>query len=186
MRTPDDYVYNLTIPGFMTPIELFLLDCMVSNLQPGSVVVEIGSMFGRSAYCMARSNPEITLYCIDPWRGEDVTHRPPRKNLLSVFQSFTTTCPNIITKQIEQGQAHIEWDAAPVDMVFIDAAGHTNPLEWEIVQHWIPKIKSGGILAGHDCHPNSPDVIANVSLLEEMGYQKLPIMRGSKIWSFKI
>jgi hypothetical protein len=121
-------------------------------------------------------------------RGEDVTPRPPHKNyknLLSVFQSFTASCPNIIIKQIEQ--AHIDWDAAPVNMVFIDAAGHTNPLEWEIIQHWIPKIKSGGILAGHDYHPAFPDVIANYSLLEEMGYQKLlPIIGGSAIWSFKI
>jgi len=61
MRTHDDYVYNLTIPGFMVPIELFLLDYMVSNLQPGSVVVEIGSLFGVLKY---DRRPSLNTECL--------------------------------------------------------------------------------------------------------------------------
>lgn len=183
MRTPNDTTYNLSIPGFMRPVELRHLDGLVSTLAPGAIVVEVGSMFGRSSYCIAKSNPGVTLYCVDQWKGDVVPRYPEFTNSLTEFQKYTAACPNIITKHIEQ--THVEWDGGKVDMVFIDAGCHANPIEWEIVQYWLPKIKNGGLLTGHDYHPVYPDVIANVARLENMGYRKLSPRLNSSIWSFK-
>ena len=189
MRTENEIINNLYIPGYMNRVELAHLDNMISELTPGSIAVEVGSMHGRSAYCLAKSNPDVVLFCIDHWLGEDIasfkiTGGVTCVNSLEVFLENTRDCPNIIHKQITQ--TNIEWNDELVDMVFIDAGSHSNPIEWEIVQYWLPKIKPGGILAGHDHHPNFPDVIQNTTILEKLGLNRLRMLSDSKIWSFKI
>jgi predicted O-methyltransferase YrrM len=184
MRLPEEIEYNLTIPGWMWPIELVHLDSLVSSLPCNSVVVEIGSLHGRSGYCMAKSNKDIVLYCIDLWLDKTIIPGSRYKNTIDVFRKFTKDCPNIISIQITE--TNVVWNNTIVDMVFIDAGSHSNPVEWDIIQYWIPKIKPGGILSGHDYHTNYPDVITNVNKLTNMGYDALPMIPGSMIWSFKI
>jgi predicted O-methyltransferase YrrM len=185
MRSPEEIVYNLTIPGWMWTKELEHLDSLVSLLLAGSTVVEIGSLHGRSAYCMAKSNKNIVLYCVDLWLGnKTIIPVSPYKNTIEVFREFTKDCPNIIAMQTVK--TNVVWNDSMVDMVFIDAGAHTNPIEWDIIQYWLPRIKPGGILCGHDYHTNFPDVIANVNKLSSMGYTALPMTFGSMIWGFVI
>ena len=43
-----------------------------------------------------------------------------------------------------------------LEFVFIDAS-HEYEDVLNDLQAWFPKIKKGGILAGHDCYPNNPE-----------------------------
>ena len=72
-------------------------------------------------------------------------------------------------------------DPRPIDIFFIDAT-HNNPGDWDIIQHFLPFVKSGGIVAGHDYSPyinihgvSFPDVNLNVHRLEEIFNQKAKV-----------
>lgn len=188
MRTVQEIKYNISIPGWMSFVELHQLDFLVSALPANSIVIEIGSLHGRSGYCMAKANPNITLYCIDYWLGqESVTRIGSQKNTLEVFQHFTKDCNNIITRKIDR-KNNVDWDDTLVDMVFVDAS-HRNPDDWDIISYWLPKIKPGGILSGHDYCSKFPDVVDNVKRLCDLGLESLPLSdlpSISSIWAFRI
>ena len=167
----------------MQTLELEHLDEIISKISAGGIVVEIGSLYGRSAYCLAKSNPGITLYCID-YFNVNLVAIPPYHASRQTFQYFTKDCPNIVPVQLLPEQV-MPRRLTMVDMVFIDAV-HRNPRDWEFIDFWLPKIKPGGILCGHDCSPAWPDVIVNAARLEELGYARLPMRPGSSIYSFVI
>ena len=43
-----------------------------------------------------------------------------------------------------------------LDFVFIDASHEYEHVKADILK-WYPKVKNGGVLAGHDCYPNNPE-----------------------------
>ena len=48
---------------------------------------------------------------------------------------------------------------------------------------WLPKVKTGGIIAGHDYHDGGPGVIKAVN--ETFGKNKLRFADGS-VWYYKV
>lgn len=183
MRTISEITYNETIPGHMMPIELDHLDSLASSIPAGGIIVEIGSLYGRSGYCLATANPEVTVYCTDLW-NPNVIAVPPYCNAIELFSRFTATCTNIRPRKVVYGGNMFELDEN-IDMLFLDAV-HENPSDWSHIQYWLPKIKPGGILSGHDYNPLWPDVVTNVQRLENAGYQRMPMVSGSTIWCFRI
>lgn len=136
-----------------------LYSSMVSKFDNGSHFVEVGTWKGRSACFMAveiiNSGKDIKFDCVDTWEfvttskeiGEDKF-----SNLFSIFLS-----------NIEPVKDHINivkslsWDGAKfyddnsLDFVFIDAAHDHESVTKDLVS-WFPKVKNGGIIAGHDYH----------------------------------
>jgi hypothetical protein len=107
-------------------------------------------------------------------------------NTWEEFQKNTAEFKNIITiRGLTPNDAKYA-DQRPIDIYFIDAS-HRNPDDWDIIEHFLPFIKSGGIVAGHDytlyntgCLMTFPDVNQNVHRLEEMFNQKAKIT--SRFW----
>ena len=50
------------------------------------------------------------------------------------------------------------------DLVFVDAS-HAYSKAKEDIEHWLPKVKRGGILAGHDYYMRWPGVVKAVNEL---------------------
>lgn len=60
---------NRAIPGQMTDGELRRLIDLARAVPPGGVIVEVGSLYGLSAWHMAKHcSPGTRVFCIDPWK----------------------------------------------------------------------------------------------------------------------
>jgi len=58
----------------------------------------------------------------------------------------------------------IYWWNEPIDFIFEDSSHH-YPQIHDTLQFWVPLIKSGGLIAGHDYHSGWPDVMREVEQL---------------------
>jgi predicted O-methyltransferase YrrM len=191
--TPDEFKKNEEIPGWFGIGDIKGLSELASSVTDGTII-ELGSMHGRSAYCLSKSSPTSKIFCLDYWSGWmcKTADGIERSNSLETFKSYTTECENVTAVQLFlDKKTEPSWEE-PVDMVFIDIS-HTNPDDWNVIEFWLPKIKKGGIICGHDyyCEKNSkivhyPDVVENVARLETMLGKKMKLHDYSCIWSFVV
>jgi predicted O-methyltransferase YrrM len=101
------------------------------------------------------SGKNIRFDCVDTWDFVDTSSEISEKqceNLYNIFLSNIEPVQNNIN--IVKG---ISWEIASnyqddsLDFVFIDA-GHDYDSVTKDITNWYPKIKNGGIIAGHDYH----------------------------------
>lgn len=193
--------YKTEVLGWMVESELKVLETIAKQVPVNGNIVEVGSMFGRSAVCFAMSaDPSVTINCIDYFptdmrqqhgcSDEDSIKNgfPIANKLYNVEQDFienTKEFSNI--KMIKGDSPHLlVYTPDPIDLFFLDA-GHSNPNDWDNLCHFIPYMKLNGVIAGHDYHPTQfPDVCENVRRLEELFDIKAELYPGSSIWSIKV
>ena len=122
------------------------------------VVIEVGSWKGCSSAVIASVIKTVggTLWCIDHWQGntgvrahEEASHR----DILAVFRAnmrslgfFDIVYP-IVADSLSASRMMNDNIA---DIVFIDADHHYQAVKRDIAI-WLPKVKKGGIISGHDC-----------------------------------
>ena len=136
-------------------------DLIASKLVPGDVVVEVGSYLGRStAYLSSKINPHALIIAVDPWpHFEPIAERVEvREGLYSCFLSnvLQCGCRNVLplrTTSLVASQI-VRNDLAAV---FLDG-DHSYEAVKADIESWMPKIKPGGILAGHDYGAEHPGV----------------------------
>lgn len=107
--------------------------------------VEVGSWKGRSACFMAveiiNSHKSIKFDCVDCWLdnkiyNEFIDNISPVHNFINVIRHYSTV-------------ASTHYQDNSLDFVFIDAH-HTYKAVTDDIKYWYPKVKEGGIIAGHD------------------------------------
>lgn len=155
----------IEIQGFLSESEAQKLFSSASGLKESSpIIVEIGSHLGKSSFVLAKAlqgKGGGKLYCIDPFDGSgDITavSHYQKKEILGEKTLFQEFIKNIKKNRLEayiypkQGMSHEVIKTFPedkIDMVFIDG-NH----DWESVRQdyldWVPKLKTGGVLAMHD------------------------------------
>lgn len=142
-----------------------LYKSMVERFPSGSKFVEVGSWKGMSSAYMsveiANSNKDIDFYCVDTWEGsiEHSRYGIDTSNLYDVFldnmQPVRKYYKGIRAKSL---QAVKQFEDNSLDFVFIDASHEYEDVRDDIIA-WIPKVKVGGVLAGHDyLNPDFPGV----------------------------
>jgi hypothetical protein len=145
------------------------IDKFLNNKMVGC---EIG-VYGGEASVLFASKVE-GLACIDTWSEE---HNPTGQNqsmheIEMLFDERVKGSPNIKKLKIPSLLASKTFNNESLDFVYIDA-GHTYPNATEDLTAWYPKIKCGGVFAGHDY--NNPEVSRAVNeFLTFIG--KLPVM----------
>ncbi len=122
----------------------------------GAILIEVGSWKGHSAsiFGTVLRNLGGHLLCIDHWKGSPgVWHHEGEVDCLSTFRK------NIKTLGLEEIVHPIVMESALAktiirdniaDLVFIDADHRYTSIKQDI-GFWLPKVKEGGILCGHDC-----------------------------------
>lgn len=139
------------IQGWFTYPTLY--STIVNTCPDNAHFVEIGSWKGQSsvfmAVCIANSNKNIKFDCVDTWRGSK-EHSIDPQNLYREFLYNTfpvkqyirpLRMPSIIAAELYKNES--------LDFVFIDAEHDYDNVKIDI-STWYPKIKPGGIIAGHD------------------------------------
>lgn len=151
-----EHFYN-NIQGWFTYPMLY--SQTVQNASHDAHFVEIGTWLGRSAAFMAveiiNSGKNIKFDCIDTWRGSQehnlisiaqqeelyiafIKNIEPVKNNITAYRTYSTEGAKLYADN-------------SLDFVFIDAAHDYDNVLLDI-NAWYPKVKSGGVIAGHDYH----------------------------------
>lgn len=134
-----------------------LYKSIVEESPEESHFVEVGSWKGRSASFMAveiiNSNKKIKFDCVDTWEGS-VEHQDydiiTEKKLFDVFRSNIEPVKDAINPiRMSSLEAVDLYEDNSLDFVFIDASHEYEDVRKDILA-WLPKVKIGGILAGHD------------------------------------
>lgn len=162
---------------------------LVAAIPDGGRFVEVGSWQGRSLgafHAFAKeAGKHIFLNAVDTFDGQPDNHEQDailRAHGGSVAKVF---CANmkalglngeLTVHQKRSTDAAAEFSDASADAIFIDAA-HDEVSVREDIAAWLPKLRAGGILAGHDY--DEPGVCAAVDAL-------LPVVRREgRCWVFQ-
>jgi hypothetical protein len=139
-----------------------IYDNAIREARDGTIMVEIGSWYGRSAAYLAveiaNSGMQIDFYCVDTWTGSAdlpwmAEHLARRGH--SAFPFFRENMQRggvwKFIKTISQPsvQAATLFDCASVDFVMVDGA-HDYANVRNDVRAWLPKLKLNGLMAGDD------------------------------------
>jgi cephalosporin hydroxylase len=133
---------------------------MVDRFDQGSFV-EVGSWKGRSASFLGveiiNSGKNISLFCVDTWEGS-VEHQGMEcvvtDSLHTQFLANTDPIKSILTPiRKSSSEASALFTDNSVEFVFIDAS-HEYESVLEDLEKWYPKLKVGGVIAGHDYYPS--------------------------------
>jgi hypothetical protein len=125
---------------------------VVEKYNSNSTFVEIGSWKGMSSAFMcveiANSNKNINFFCIDTWQGSK--EHSIEDDLYNIFISNMKSVKNYFSAyKMTSVEASKLFEDKSIDFAFIDAS-HEYEDVLEDIKSWYPKIKVGGIIAGHD------------------------------------
>lgn len=132
----------------------FELNPFIDYLQiKDGVMAEIGSFAGESAEYFAKSGKFKKIYCIDPWmKGYDDTVFVSHQDFSLVEKTFDDRMKPYPFVEKRKGFSNVRAKEFPVaffDMVYIDG-NHAYNYVIEDITLWLPKVKKGGYIAGHD------------------------------------
>ena len=133
---------------------------MVKMFPTNSHFVEVGVWKGRSAAFMAveinNSGKNIRFDCVDTWKGSETEdcHQTDQYvksgTLYEKFLSNTEKVKHIITPIVGDSVSVAgQYADNSLDFVFIDGDHRYESVKNDILA-WLPKMKIGSILSGHD------------------------------------
>lgn len=131
-------------------------------LPDGGTFVEIGSWQGQSAVTICQRLQDMgkkaKVHCVDTFEGEK--NQPAHIEIVQSLggSTFGKFCENITAAGVADMISPVTGDSADsaalfedgsLDGVFIDAAHDYDSVVRDVAA-WFPKVKPGGIIAGHD------------------------------------
>ncbi len=127
---------------------------MVEKYPSGSTFVELGVLHGQSlAFLLVEitnSGKQIQVVGVDNFKWSMNQMETVHKNL----RPFSTKYKLV---KDDSAAAAAMFKEKSVDLVFIDA-NHSYECVRADIAAWLPRIKSGGTMAGHDYEPSFPGV----------------------------
>ncbi len=172
------------IPGWFNFQDVY--DSAVDDAVDGDVLVEVGSFLGKSAAYMAerikKSKKRLTFYAVDiwdddiwwtglrpddlpyPWPVGELCGRPLDRAFLYCMNSVGAHGGVVRPMQMDSVEAAGTFHDGSLSFVFIDADHRWDAVVKDL-EAWKPKVRPGGVFAGHDyIAPLWPDVKRAVDL----------------------
>lgn len=169
------------VRGFLIPGDVYFLWYLGFTLPKNGKYLEVGSWVGLSGSVTAfglisNSNFNAKVFCVDTWevmQEQENYHKELKgKDLFDIFKSnidklkVSKYISPIKGKSIEVAKSISEKD---FDIIFIDGE-HTFEACYEDIKAWLPKLKQGGKMYGHDGSPDSGVVKALEKIKDEYGF----------------
>jgi predicted O-methyltransferase YrrM len=138
---------------------------MAKTLPEDAIYVEVGTDRGGSAHIMALANPTVRIFSIDPKNAEPKRARFLKKRYGELWDRINLVPQLSVDKDEKafehirgklEGQENVQRDCEDFplfDVVFLDGA-HTDEDITQEIDFYLPFIKPGGLLCGHDFHRN--------------------------------
>jgi predicted O-methyltransferase YrrM len=140
------------VPGWWDESDAKAMERLILSHPNLSSIIEIGVYAGRSTVCIQhilkqhRLNSHHT--CVDTFKGDD--NAPAPFDLYDRFMRNTADYP-ITVIQSDSVTASKLFKRPEFDLIFIDASHDYDSVKADITA-WLPKLKKGGIIAGHDAN----------------------------------
>jgi hypothetical protein len=144
---------------------------VIKRLPQGARAAEVGVLLGMMSEYMLRQRKDIDLLMIDSWQTAD--KQPDAYRATGDVHANHTDARRVADhrQQAEKrarnfpGRAHImamsssaaaeQVEDASLDLVFLDA-DHSYPGVCDDLAFWVPKVKPGGWIGGHDYQNREP------------------------------
>jgi hypothetical protein len=123
-------------------------------------IVEIGVWEAENSKAMATQFPQAKLYLVDDYKKTTLaTYGPvlPPEKVLPIIKKAESNMAgfngriNFVRENSLTAATH--FDDSSLDYVYIDG-DHEEPAVAADIKAWYPKVKTGGMLAGHDVVAN--------------------------------
>jgi len=163
-RVPNSSMIEIHgVRGFLMPGDVQHLWDLGTALPRGATHVEIGSWMGLSSIVIANAlianlNFDARIHCIDTWQGSP-EHRTEAE--IQAGTLFETFLQNVHDAKVDHFIRPVRGDSASlaadyadgsIDSIFIDGDHSYEGCRRDIVA-WLPKLKRGGRIGGHDAVP---------------------------------
>lgn len=136
---------------------------LARQAQKSKVVIELGSWFGKSSTAIADNlPPDGVVYCVDTWAGseaeKDTNHAQAREMdgdfaynefLHNLWRHVQTGKLRPIRMHGKHAATLLKEMGVKADFIFIDA-GHLQHEVEEDCWSYLPLLKPGGVISGHD------------------------------------
>jgi len=113
---------------------------------------EIGVERGKYSERICRQNPGVFLLCVDTWAVyEGSRHRLPQEKHDRIYAEARARLAPLNTKMVRGFSMDVVRDIPieSLDFVYIDA-NHAFDYVMQDIIEWSKRVRSGGIVAGHD------------------------------------
>ncbi|MCF7852311.1 MAG: class I SAM-dependent methyltransferase [Simkaniaceae bacterium] len=159
----------LSCSYFPHPIAFLKTVSLLWNVKI-KTIAEIGVYRGISSIYLRQLFPEAHLYLIDPWeiysdyKNEEAAAPTQDKEVMEkayhmVISLFGNDPQTTIMRHTSQEASDLI--AEPIDLILIDG-NHSYSYVKQDITLWQPKIRSGGLIAGHDYNSLFPGVMRAV------------------------
>ena len=110
---------------------------------------EIGVMKGEFSQVLCHAMPNLKLKMIDPWAR--FSRRYSSERMEKFMERARQKTMGFDVELIRKGSLEAVKDVPnnSLDFIYIDQMHEFDPVMMDLIQ-WNPKVKSGGIIAGHD------------------------------------
>lgn len=175
----DDELYiDSDIPGQIGYSDLVAMAKVAKTVPKNGVVIEVGSLFGRSSFVWAKNvHPSVTVYCLDPWIREywiiEAVEKPQNVRIpfsIEAHEYFTQDCHNIRRIQGYSPECASGWQL-PIDLYYEDSDHSATALDRNF-SFWEPFVKPGGVICGDEFHPDYPETLRKIEEYESLYGQK--------------
>jgi hypothetical protein len=128
---------------------------IIQSVPEGGWIVEVGAWKGASTSYLAveAQHKRLRIDVIDTWVGSQEHIKMNEVIENSLFGKFVDNLRPLINYinpiRTDSVTASKMYDEESLDAVFIDADHEYKSVKKDILA-WMPKVKKGGILAGHD------------------------------------
>lgn len=137
-------------------------EVFAETAEPGDMLVEVGSLLGKSACYLGTILPSGTrLWCVDEWPLDYVSEGGVCiENPYGIFMANVAQCgvsDKLTPLQKSSLDAAKEFAEASLHAVFIDASHDYKDVKADI-EAWRPKVGRFGYIGGHDYGSTYPGV----------------------------
>ena len=116
-----------------------------------TVGAEIGVLYGAFSKQLCEKNPNLKLYCVDPWHAHHYYGFMTEEKAEGLYQQAKKNLEGLNVEFVRKKstEAVLDFKDASLDFVYIDALHDFDNIMLDLI-HWTPKVKPGGIVSGHD------------------------------------
>lgn len=151
--------FNWVLEQFSLADGNYIHNIIESIDKEGIIGIELGSFTGSSSIFIGKAvqSKNGKLFCVDRWstyKDEDSSLNPmyTNNNILQIFRDnieLAGLTSNVFPIVGDSKLVHSLIANESLDFVFIDCDHKYSGIKQDLY-NWFPKIKSGGILCGHD------------------------------------
>ena len=141
---------------YVTTVEAKQLQGLISGDKP--IIVEVGAWKGFTTIYLAQAVRPLggKVFVVDHWRGNEDTWSQQTASEGEIYAEFKANISHFGVSDLVHALVMDSQTACSIfadgmaNLVFIDADHRYEYIKADILG-WLPKVKVGGILCGHDC-----------------------------------